>query len=135
MNYFMRLTDTGCRNWRVWEVRAAVLVLAGYPVRCVAFAAAGALRRRGERLRAVALQSRWMRNGVLVSWRRAVVESGAVPNDQAFVNRIVAQCAAGIRREERGIWASAAGECGFIRGTCEGGLSRVADGKNVRFSI
>ena len=142
MNYFMRLADAECWHWRIWEVRAAILILAGYPLRCVAFAAVGALRRRGRRWRAMALAARWQRSGVLSSWRCAVAESASPPNDAAFVNRIVVQSAAGICRNERRIWASAVGAYGNVGPTGGGkdagihadGFRRVANGKVVRFS-
>eukprot|EP00661_Eupelagonemidae_sp_cell13_P011811 gene11811-biopygen6394 len=46
MNHFVRLKDVGCLAWRVWDVRAVLLLLAGYSWREVSNAAAQALRRR-----------------------------------------------------------------------------------------
>eukprot|EP00665_Eupelagonemidae_sp_cell47_P002226 gene2226-biopygen518 len=45
-NYFMRLVDMRCLQWGVWEVRAVLLLLAGYDFRNIAVAACNALCRR-----------------------------------------------------------------------------------------
>eukprot|EP00661_Eupelagonemidae_sp_cell13_P022532 gene22532-biopygen23736 len=143
LTYVTRLVDAGCWKWRVWEARAAVLLLAGYSGRSVAAAAAGALVRRAERHRAVALLRHWTREGLLRRWRAAMKASGAGPNDAAFINRIVAERQAAVRCEERACWAAG------VRGTVGGGAAVAGSatswvprrdphrdvGKRVSFSV
>eukprot|EP00665_Eupelagonemidae_sp_cell47_P014673 gene14673-biopygen8310 len=108
-NHFMRLTDSGCRDWRVWETRAVLLLLAGYPARGVAYSAVGALWRRREREAARGLLMDWNRRGVLRTWKSDIRASCAGPNDPAFIHRAIAHRDALLRWEDRALWTQNAG--------------------------
>ena len=141
---FARLLDAGCRAWRVWETRAAILLLAGYSVRSVAYAAAGALRRRNHHDAACALLGRWVGEKVLRNWRRAIRESGVGPNDAAFIQRLIVERDAVLARSDRkkltkarflGVGRGAAPVHVLDRGTPKVGSARGVGGKRVRFAI
>ena len=139
ITYFIRLADTGCHDWRAWETRAVLLLLAGYGVRDVSYGAARALRRRGEVLAARGLLRQWIREGVLERWMRVIRDSGAGPNDPATVHRAIAQRDAMIARRERASWACTVAS-GVIqpqvnRKAVSDGLSCAAQGKSVRFAV
>ena len=137
-NYFQRLTDTGCRLWGVREVRAVILLLAGYTVWDVAAAASNALRRRGEVRRASELLELWMGKRVLYDWTRRIRDADAGPNHAATIQTALAHRDALIPLRDRALWiALRNSEYCFIRKDLEvsDGMScSVAKHSRVRFA-
>eukprot|EP00661_Eupelagonemidae_sp_cell13_P018485 gene18485-biopygen14491 len=102
MNDFVRLKDVGCLAWRVWDVRAVLLLLAGYSWREVSNAAAQALRRRMDAAAARFLVQRWVRDRLLLDWADRIASSCAGPQDGAMVQRAIAHRDARVALSERG---------------------------------
>ena len=137
VNYFIRIADTGCRSWNVWEVHAVLLLLAGYSARDVAYGAARALSRRGEPREARALVKLWIDGRLLSRWVRAISSAQAGPNDRATVQKVLAHRDARIPRDLRGRWVEEVGviQPGMDRTACNGSLRCDARDKRVRFAI
>eukprot|EP00665_Eupelagonemidae_sp_cell47_P001370 gene1370-biopygen2226 len=139
-NYFIRLIDAGCsRDWKVWEVRAVLLLLAGYDVRDVVSGALRALWRRGRPRAAGELFKQWDAGGVLRDWVAGIRAARAGPNDVAMVNRAIAHRDARIPWRERVSWARAF-SVGLIQPELDQGALLLeprcaAPGKRVRFAL
>ena len=137
MNYFIRLADSGCRNWRVWELRAVVLLLAGYATRDVAYGAVRALYRRREVRSAKNLLREWGGSKTLLHWEQCIREAHAGPNDRALIQKAIAHRDAMIARRERAFWAS---HPGFIQPEVDhraraSESGSAARGRKVRFAV
>ena len=135
MNYFMRLCDTGCRQWGVWEVRAVLLLLAGYSVRDIVAAARNALCRRQAPGDARGLLGDWLGNGILKRWRERVRVAGAAPNDAALVHAALAHRDAVIPWADRSRWVALHSSSEHeVREVPDVGFCRVAQCSRVRFA-
>ena len=139
MNFFVRLTDTGCLCWRVWEVRAVILLLAGYPTRDILYGAQHALLCRGKKRAARSLSMEWSGNRVLQNWRQAIRDAAAGPNEEALIQKAIVHRDAQIVREKRAEWSrSDRSAPGLILPEMDRGASGSAFAvrdKQVRFAM
>eukprot|EP00661_Eupelagonemidae_sp_cell13_P022712 gene22712-biopygen10278 len=133
-NYFIRLVDTGCCDWRVWEVRAVLLLLAGYSARNVVFGALGALRKRNLGAAAQRLGALWNGTGLIRDWVLNIRDAHACPNDRALVQRALAHRDALVARSDRASFISGIIQPQMDQGALSGGL-RWSAGRRVRFEV